>query len=713
MATPQEIATALKYGPQTGKMVRRSAQLEDLLKQNTQPEQPIRSPAELAARLVATALLSRSSRKADEATIGAIRADQGAETDSILAGLRPPQAATPAPTPQIAAQSPPALAPPIQAPKAAAPVQQAPQPQPAALQVAPQDRDALIRMAATEAGGEGPQGMAAAAHVALNRLKTGYGGAKSIAEVVHAPHQFEGMSRAAQVRPEDYQRASQVVDAVLGGQAPDPTGGAINFLNPELQTQLGRQIPAWAQGQGRRIGNHVFFGGQGAAPQQMAQNALPPPQEPPGGEMPDLSQAGMGEQPFQTPAPQASPPAAGAPPVASPQAAAGGNPPGISPEQIALAEKLLMNPRTHEVGVAYAMELQKKAAEPTKYDVKVQDGYSVATDPMHPERRMVSKIDELQTRPLTDQQAAQFHQPPGTVVQQKADGTLVFQRPDGGQMVASQPGQPYREAPIPGGQNDPYRTPAPQGGYGYASGGGQAPIQGGPADIRNPASLMQAAGQQYERLKTTVDSAMKVKQNFGAVQTGFRQKNGTGDIAMVNGIQKLIDEGVVKGEDVNMQMKSNGLQGTLGSWSQYANSGGLFTDDVRQKVYKTAADLYQNLDKTYRARVMGQQPGFDAAYGDGTFAKHVLPPAFTDEMGWTANGKPAEPAPTPKAEVPAAVNATWKALSAAGKIDPKKPYGDAANPMWARDAEAVRRFDVPANKGKHLILPDGSIAVID
>lgn len=139
---------------------------------------------------------------------------------------------------------------------------------PALASVTPQDRDRLARMMVTEAGGEGPQGMAAVAHVALNRLNTGYGGAKSLSDVVDAPHQFEGMSRAASVHPQDLARASAVAERVLSGQEPDPTNGAMQFLNPELQAKLGRAQPAWADGSGVRLGRHVFYGGQaGAAPQ--------------------------------------------------------------------------------------------------------------------------------------------------------------------------------------------------------------------------------------------------------------------------------------------------------------------------------------------------------------------------------------------------------------------------------------------------------------
>jgi hypothetical protein len=127
--------------------------------------------------------------------------------------------------------------------------------------VAPQDRDALIQMVAGEAGGEPTEGMAGVAHVALNRLSQGFRGAKSLTDVVNSPHQFEAISRGVQPSPAALQKAAQVVDAVLAGQIPDPTGGAINYLNPELQAQLGRPQPVWAPGDGQRIGRHVFYGG--------------------------------------------------------------------------------------------------------------------------------------------------------------------------------------------------------------------------------------------------------------------------------------------------------------------------------------------------------------------------------------------------------------------------------------------------------------------
>lgn len=155
----------------------------------------------------------------------------------------------------------------------------------------PDDVDALTRMLVGEAIGEGEEGMAAAAHVARTRAEKGWQGAASLRDVVYAPRQFEAMTRddVRNLSPQDprYQQARQIAEGVLSGQIPDPTGGATNFINPDLQADLGRNQPGWApQGQGRRIGRHVFYGGgnQGgeAQPYEVASSGetLGPPSGP-------------------------------------------------------------------------------------------------------------------------------------------------------------------------------------------------------------------------------------------------------------------------------------------------------------------------------------------------------------------------------------------------------------------------------------------------
>jgi hypothetical protein len=126
------------------------------------------------------------------------------------------------------------------------------------------DADILARTLLGEAANQGEVGQRAVAAVVRNRMRqTGRG----VRDVVLAPAQFEpwGSRREELLRipPTDprYIAARRIAEqALAAGEFEDPTGGATHFLNPDLQRQLGRQQPSWApEGQGRRIGAHVFY----------------------------------------------------------------------------------------------------------------------------------------------------------------------------------------------------------------------------------------------------------------------------------------------------------------------------------------------------------------------------------------------------------------------------------------------------------------------
>jgi spore germination cell wall hydrolase CwlJ-like protein len=128
-----------------------------------------------------------------------------------------------------------------------------------------EDRDYMIRTMVFEAGTELDEGKAAVAHVILNRQRSGRWG-DSIKEVVTAPWQFEPwMTRRKQIKAlsidhPSYQDAARVADAILSGEFPDPTEGATHFLNPKVvRKRRGGSLPAWARGEGQRIGRHTFY----------------------------------------------------------------------------------------------------------------------------------------------------------------------------------------------------------------------------------------------------------------------------------------------------------------------------------------------------------------------------------------------------------------------------------------------------------------------
>lgn len=103
-------------------------------------------------------------------------------------------------------------------------------------------------------------------HTMLNRAKqTG----QSLGDVVTAPNQYEGASVGAKFSdddPEVQDILHNIVVPSLSGDLPDPTGGKTHYYNPDLQAmeheknpERYKLHPSFAQGDGQRIGNHVFY----------------------------------------------------------------------------------------------------------------------------------------------------------------------------------------------------------------------------------------------------------------------------------------------------------------------------------------------------------------------------------------------------------------------------------------------------------------------
>ena len=114
-----------------------------------------------------------------------------------------------------------------------------------------------------EARGEGERGLAAVAHVALNRVGTRPNRA-TICDVVREPGQFapylNGDPDEADLVESDedaYQLAIEIAAEVMAGYLPDPSRGGRYFYAPAVL----KVAPAWAKGmkETARIGGHRFF----------------------------------------------------------------------------------------------------------------------------------------------------------------------------------------------------------------------------------------------------------------------------------------------------------------------------------------------------------------------------------------------------------------------------------------------------------------------
>jgi hypothetical protein len=137
------------------------------------------------------------------------------------------------------------------------------------------DRDLAVRTMLGEARSQGDAGLAAVAHVILNRASSGRYGGSNVSDVVLAKNQFEPWSTRkgellsyAPTSP-DYQRAAAILDAASSGEMPDITGGATHFLNRKVVQGRGTYanpngLPNWAQGDGQDIGDHTFYKPEGA-----------------------------------------------------------------------------------------------------------------------------------------------------------------------------------------------------------------------------------------------------------------------------------------------------------------------------------------------------------------------------------------------------------------------------------------------------------------
>jgi hypothetical protein len=135
--------------------------------------------------------------------------------------------------------------------------------------ISPSDRDMMIRTVIGEADDQPPVGQAAIAHVILNRMATGQWG-NTPSQVVLSRGQFEPWSTRAReligIKPtsDQYKKVGSVVDDVLAGKTPDPTGGMTHFLQPDIvRRRRGGSLPDWASGPGLRIGDHLFYAPEG------------------------------------------------------------------------------------------------------------------------------------------------------------------------------------------------------------------------------------------------------------------------------------------------------------------------------------------------------------------------------------------------------------------------------------------------------------------
>jgi spore germination cell wall hydrolase CwlJ-like protein len=153
----------------------------------------------------------------------------------------------------------------------------------------PGAREGLARVALAEAADQGDSGLLAVVCTILNRLADGRWGT-SIDQVLNARAQFEPVLRAGgdwrslpAATPVQRARIDTLINLVLEGRAPDPTGGALYFQNPRIvatRAAAGQVSPRLVHFGGRTpsavIGDHAFYPAMGAARGAVPSSPIPP-----------------------------------------------------------------------------------------------------------------------------------------------------------------------------------------------------------------------------------------------------------------------------------------------------------------------------------------------------------------------------------------------------------------------------------------------------
>lgn len=675
---------ATLYGPQTQQALRRSQYLADALKQQLTPQQNPRSGAEVAARLLATAILQRANDKGQDALIKAMQADQSDETARALAGLGgPPQASagsfvSPSSLPPASAAGPldPGMSAPAPTPGSV------PAPAPLADAMSPDDRLAIARTVYGEARGEPAPGQQGVASVILNRAhETG----QTPSQVVAAPHQFAGFNPQTQaLTPDQLGPVMANIGGVLDGSTPDPTGGADHFFNPQLAN------PSWGEGPGQMIGQHKFVRLNDQRPVAGAQVAAAPPptaapQAPPQAQRYQV--ASNGPTPPPPSAPGSSPPAAGTPPAAPlPQASpAGGNSqpqwPTWKPSQAEYeyVQGLLMDPKTHAQGVQVAQQMRQKMTQPVEAQIQLINGvpFYVPKDPTAGAPTVAIPVPQAAMSQTLSAEQAGIAAPPGTSFNRDPLGNVkqVYQ-PQNGQQIMSAPGQGYREAPIAGGTNDPTA----------------------------PAAKFSNEGKLRDDYAKEIAPYVQAREGYQKVIKAAKDGTPASDIALVFGYMKTLDPGstVREGEQATVQNSGTIPQTISNMYNRLLTGNGRLAPEQRAQFAESARNQFGVYQNTFDAA--NQRYGALAqSYG-------------MDPRNVIRSFDPIEPYRAPGSQqggVPTAARSAFVNLYQQGKIDERKPFGDPAHPIIAVSPEVLQALDKPENRGKHVITPDGKLAVIE
>ena len=106
-------------------------------------------------------------------------------------------------------------------------------------------------------------------------------------------------------------------------------------------------------------------------------------------------------------------------------------------------------------------------------------------------------------------------------------------------------------------------------------------------------------------VKPILDKATKLRRSVNNVYAGLKSRNGVGDIAAINAYQRLIDDAVVRGEDVELIQSAASTTNRLKAWVKNKKEGDVLDDNLRRHMADMARDLYASGSATHISRIDG------------------------------------------------------------------------------------------------------------
>lgn len=268
---------------------------------------------------------------------------------------------------------------------------------------------------------------------------------------------------------------------------------------------------------------------------------------------------------------------------------------------------------------------------------------------------------------LAQQRAAQAE---ANKTQFGAPGSGVFR---GGEMVGQVPFAPQptpsilipgvKEAQIevanatraPASNDETWNNPVPEVGpdgkpiqVRYSNRGARQVIEG--AVPSKQGNSFDRADYWRSQVKPFADSATNARVQSSKVGASLALGTGTGHIAAINALQKMIDEGaVVRDQDVALIQSAQSFAGRLGAQMETLKSGKILSPELQQELKNVAGSLESAIYQGVNERIGAYEPVMTE---EGVKMDSVLPPAmrkmFTTQPAAPPAAKPPGPPPIGK-----------------------------------------------------------------